>query len=588
MRANFLASLPDRLLRILVLAVTCISVISPTEAAAPGRNLAIAGNEHRVALVIGNAAYTQGPLANPVNDARAMAKLLRSLGFDVVLRENLKVRDIGSVYREFRSKVTPGGVALVFYAGHGVQFKGQNYFPAIDADLHSEDDVPLQSLNLGNLLDNMEEAKAGVGLVFLDACRDNPFMRRFRSATRGLAKAEAASGTLIHYATKPGSVASDGDGKNGTYTEALLAMMSQPGVPVEQMLKRVANRVVDKTKGKQEPWVEGNLRGDFYFVFQGPTMVGVQQSAVDSESEAWRMAEGAGNVAAMEAYLKEYPNGNYASAARIKISALTESKPAQNSNGLEKPVNANLPRGDVLAKVNGQAIPKMVGRALIDGQIAQGKSDTDELRKAVTEELVRRTILTQEAVKNGLGQFPNVAGVKTSIDGQSFLAQQGVLIGAYLNDYVRTHPVTDEQVKKEYAEISAKLGNKEYKARHILVEKEDEAKAIIAKLTKGEKIEDLAKDSKDPGSKDRGGDLGWANPASFLPPFSAAMIKLEKGKFTETPVKSDFGWHVIQLEDTRELKLPGIEEAKAQIGQQLTQRMVQKHIDELRAKAKVE
>ncbi|MCX7146449.1 MAG: peptidylprolyl isomerase, partial [Sulfuritalea sp.] len=387
---------------------------------------------------------------------------------------------------------------------------------------------------------------------------------------------EAASGTLIHYATKPGSVASDGDGKNGTYTEALLAMMSQPGVPVEQMLKRVANRVVDKTKGKQEPWVEGNLRGDFYFVFQGPTMVGVQQSAVDSESEAWRMAEGAGNVAAMEAYLKEYPNGNYASAARIKISALTkESKPEQNSNGLEKPVNANLPRGDVLAKVNGQAIPKMVGRALIDGQIAQGKSDTDELRKAVTEELVRRTILTQEAVKNGLGQFPNVAGVKTSIDGQSFLAQQGVLIGAYLNDYVRTHPVTDEQVKKEYAEISAKLGNKEYKARHILVEKADEAKAIIAKLTKGEKIEDLAKDSKDPGSKDRGGDLGWANPASFVPPFSAAMIKLEK-------------WHVIQLEDTRELKLPGIEEAKAQIGQQLTQRMVQKHIDELRAKAKVE
>ena len=168
------------------------------------------------------------------------------------------------------------------------------------------------------------------------------------------------------------------------------------------------------------------------------------------------------------------------------------------------------------------------------------------------------------------------------------LARQGVLIGAYLNDYVRSHPVTEDQIKKEYENIKAKLGNKEYKARHVLVEKEDEAKAIIEKLKKGEKFEDLAKASKDPGSKDRGGDLGWANPASFVPPFSAAMTKLEKGKFTETPVKSDFGWHIIQLDDTRDLKLPTMDEAKGQISQQLQQRMVQKHIEELRAKAKVE
>ncbi|MDP1734153.1 MAG: peptidylprolyl isomerase [Sulfuritalea sp.] len=233
------------------------------------------------------------------------------------------------------------------------------------------------------------------------------------------------------------------------------------------------------------------------------------------------------------------------------------------------------------ATVNGKAIPKVRADALIAGQAAQGQPDSPELRKAVTEELVRREVLTQESIKKGFDKKPEVQG-------QVELARQGVLIGAYLNDYVKTHPVTEEQVKKEYAEISAKLGNKEYKARHILVEKEDEAKAIIAKLAKGEKIEDLAKDSKDPGSKDRGGDLGWANPASFVPPFSAAMTKLEKGKFTETPVKSDFGWHIIQLEDIRELKLPGFDEAKAQIGQQLTQRMVQKHIDELRAKAKVE
>ena len=233
------------------------------------------------------------------------------------------------------------------------------------------------------------------------------------------------------------------------------------------------------------------------------------------------------------------------------------------------------------AVVNGKAIPSDRADALIAGQAAQGQPDSPELRKAVKEELIRREILTQESVKKGFDKKP-------AIQGQMDLARQGVLIGAYLNDYVKSHPVTDEQIKAEYAVITAKLGNKEYKARHILVETEDQAKAIVAKLKKGEKFEDLAKESKDPGSKDRGGDLGWASPASFVPAFSAAMTKLEKGKYTEAAVKTDFGWHVILLEDTRELKLPPMEEAKTQIAQQLQQRMVQKHIDDLRAKAKVE
>lgn len=265
-----------------------------------------------------------------MNDARAMADKLRSLGFDVIQRENLKTREIGAVYREFRSKIQPGGTALVFYAGHGLQFKGQNYFPAIDSDINSEEDVPLQSLNLSQLLDNMEEAKAGVSLVFLDACRDNPFARRFRSATRGLAKVEAASGTLIFYATKPGSVAADGDGKNGTYTEALLAQMSEPGVPVELMHKKVINRVVGKTKGKQEPWAEGSLRGDFYFIFKGPTTVNIQ-NALDPDAEAWKAAEALNTASAYRAYLESYPDGRFAAGAKIKLSApnrLAAEKPA--------------------------------------------------------------------------------------------------------------------------------------------------------------------------------------------------------------------------------------------------------------------
>lgn len=299
----------------------------------PDRNLrpqAASGNDKRLALVIGNATYKSSPLANPVNDARAMADKLRSLGFDVIQRENLKTREIGAVYREFRSKIQPGGTALVFYAGHGLQFKGQNYFPAVDSDINSEEDVPLQSLNLSQLLDNMEEAKAGVSLVFLDACRDNPFARRFRSATRGLAKVEAASGTLIFYATKPGSVAADGDGKNGTYTEALLAQMSEPGVPVELMHKKVINRVVGKTKGKQEPWAEGSLRGDFYFIFKGPTTVDIQ-NALDPDAEAWKAAEALNTASAYRAYLESYPDGRFAAGAKIKLSdpnRLAAEKPA--------------------------------------------------------------------------------------------------------------------------------------------------------------------------------------------------------------------------------------------------------------------
>jgi peptidyl-prolyl cis-trans isomerase C len=237
--------------------------------------------------------------------------------------------------------------------------------------------------------------------------------------------------------------------------------------------------------------------------------------------------------------------------------------------------------GKPLATVNGKAIPGNRADVLVAGQAAQGRKDDAELRKAVREELVRREVIAQEAAKKGFDKKPEVQA-------QMAMAGQGVMIGAYLNDYVATHPITDEMIKAEYDTIRKALGEKEYKARHILVESEGEAKDIIEKLKKGERFEDLAKASKDPGSKERGGDLGWANQAAYVKPFSDAMMKLEKGKYTEAPVKSDFGWHVIQLDDTRELKAPGMDEVKPQLSQRLQQRLVEKHVMELRAKAKVE
>lgn len=240
-------------------------------------------------------------------------------------------------------------------------------------------------------------------------------------------------------------------------------------------------------------------------------------------------------------------------------------------------------KGDkgVAVKVNGKAIPQSRLDAVVALQAAQGQPDSPEARNAVKEFLVRREVVTQESIKNGFEK-------KNEVQAQLEMARQEVLINAYLGDYVQKNPVTDAQIKKEYDSIKARMGDKEYKVRHVLLEKEDEAKAVIASLKKGDKFDELAKQSKDPGSKDKGGDLGWANLASFVPTFSEAMSKLEKGKFTETPVKSDFGWHVIQLDDTRELKLPTLDEAKGQIGMQLQQRMVQQHIEELRKKAKVQ
>ncbi|MCK9983531.1 MAG: peptidyl-prolyl cis-trans isomerase C [Azoarcus sp.] len=233
------------------------------------------------------------------------------------------------------------------------------------------------------------------------------------------------------------------------------------------------------------------------------------------------------------------------------------------------------------ATVNGTAIPAARADVMFNEQRAQGAPDNPQLRDAVREELIRREVLAQEAAKKGLDK-------KTEVQAQMDLARQAVLLRAYIQDYVKTNPVTDADLKKEYDSVKSKMGSKEYKPRHVLVETEDEAKAIIAKLKAGEKFDALAKQSKDPGSKDNGGDLGWSNPGMFVKPFSDAMVKLEKGKYSDTPVKSDFGYHVIQLDDVRDLKAPDFDEVKPQLEQRLQQQKIEKHIMDLRAKAKVQ
>jgi peptidyl-prolyl cis-trans isomerase C len=234
-----------------------------------------------------------------------------------------------------------------------------------------------------------------------------------------------------------------------------------------------------------------------------------------------------------------------------------------------------------LATVNGKPVPSSRADLMVKQMVSQGQQDTPELRAMVKDEMINREILVQEADKLGLGTKPEV---KNQID----IARQSILIRALVADQLKKNPIKDADIKAEYDKFKAQAGDKEYHVRHILVDKEEDAKAIIAKLKAGAKFEDLAKQSKDPGSAANGGDLDWATPSSFVKPFSDAMVSLQKGQLLETPVKTQFGYHVIRLDDVRAAKIPTLEEVKPQITEALQQKKLQEYQKQLRAKAKVQ
>jgi len=237
--------------------------------------------------------------------------------------------------------------------------------------------------------------------------------------------------------------------------------------------------------------------------------------------------------------------------------------------------------GSTFVTVNGVAIPQTLADLIIAGEKARGTPDSPELKKAVREQLIGRELLIQEAKKAGLDKKPEVVA-------QAEVARQGIYINAYVQDYTKKNPISDAQLRTQYDAIKNQLGNTEYKTRHILVKNEDDAKAIIANLKKGAKFEELAKQSIDPGSKDNGGDLGWASAGNFVKPFSDGLTSLSKGKYTEIPVKTEFGYHVILLEDSRPLTVPPFEEIKLRLLQQAQSQQISKLVEGLRAKAKVD
>jgi uncharacterized protein YkwD len=280
----------------------------------------------RSALVIGNAAYEKAPLDNPVNDASDMAETLMQLGFEVTALNDASRREMEEAIETFSQKLRQGGVGLFYYAGHGVQIQGENYLIPVGSRINREQDVKYEAVPVGRVMGGMEDAGNDINIVILDACRDNPFARSVRSAQSGLASLQAPRGSLIAYATSPGAVAVDGNGRNSFYTQLLLEAMRTPGMRVEQVFKQVRKGVLAATNDMQTPWESSSLVGDFYFV---PQVSSSPSSEPDPEVVMWSMAENSSNLEDIQEFLDAYPDGRFAPAARLKLKQLRRQQPKE-------------------------------------------------------------------------------------------------------------------------------------------------------------------------------------------------------------------------------------------------------------------
>jgi tol-pal system protein YbgF len=335
--------------------------------------------EKRVALVIGNGAYKLGALKNPPNDAKLIGKTLRSLGFHVIERTDLTQRGMKRAISEFGTELANAGddaVGMFFYAGHGVQAKGNNYLLPTDAELNKESDLELYAVRANWVLGQMEEAGNRVNLVVLDACRNNPFTRSWkRSVTRGLARMEAPRGTMIAYATRPGDVAADGKGNNSPYTKAFSDAIQTPGLTLSSVFIKTRNSVIKQTSNEQVPWEEGGLTAELYLAGQGNIQVAAiqPQSAVPIDEKAvelefWQSVKDSQSKPDYEAYLSKYPNGAFSGLATARIAALTPSLPVAPSFVM-LPLDEEMV---ALKTANIRSMPSVNGRKV--GKVGAGRT----------------------------------------------------------------------------------------------------------------------------------------------------------------------------------------------------------------------
>jgi uncharacterized caspase-like protein len=288
--------------------------------------------ELRVALVIGNAGYKDLPLDNPQNDAADMAAALREMGFRVILKRDADSRGMRNAVREFGAELRNADVGLFYYAGHGVQLGGANYLLPVGADIRTQADAEDVSLDVNYVLRTMEGSQARVRIVILDACRNNPYPRAFRSAALGLAPMTAVTGSVVAFATAPGSLAADGEGRNGMYTKHLLESLRHPESDILKVFQRTRAGVVRETGGRQTPWESTSLVGDFHFrapqattqlASAAPAAVATPAADPTATDRAyWESVKDTKNPDELQAYLDQFPNGLFAGLARARMRAL--------------------------------------------------------------------------------------------------------------------------------------------------------------------------------------------------------------------------------------------------------------------------
>ena len=333
--------------------------------------------EQRIALVIGNGAYPVyvGELPNPTNDARLMAKTLRDLDFDVIEVLDGGEKDMKRAIRDFGKKLNDAGrdgVGLFYYAGHGLQVKGTNYLIPIDAEIETEGDVDLSAITVDSVLGMMEFSQVRLSFIVLDACRNNPFARGFRSVTRGLARMDAPQGSLVAYATAPGDVAADGEGENSPYTSAL-AQGLKSSLPVEQMFREVRNSVMEQTDKRQTPWESSSLTGDnFYFNPQAQkvtasakpvqsvqsTPVSQPQVVYTPDMLAWQTIQDSGNPDELRQFILAFPDSPFVGIAEARLNSITETVIEQRVQSLSTTSavsNATKEERDAITQVSEQA-----------------------------------------------------------------------------------------------------------------------------------------------------------------------------------------------------------------------------------------
>ncbi|WP_024516517.1 caspase family protein [Bradyrhizobium sp. Tv2a-2] len=386
--------------------------------------------DKRVALILGNSAYQNAPpLANPVNDSALIAARLKAAGFDVVdSRRDLSALQTRRALRDFEDNARDADIAVVYYAGHGIEVDGTNYLIPVDAKLERDSDVYDEALSLDRVLVAVEPAKK-LRLVILDACRDNPFAKTMKRAiasrgiSSGLAKIEPTSpNTLIAYSAKAGSTAQDGDGKNSPFTTALASHLTTPGLDVRKAFGFVRDDVLKATSNRQEPFVYGSLGGNDVALVAAPAapIAAAPQPAASSQADARRdyeLAMQVGSKAALEAFLAQYPNGFYASLARSQLDKIATAAPAapakpqppapvQVAKGLDKPADAS------------SAAPAVPDKSTNVAALTAGAPPAD-LARSVQAELRRVGCLTSAADGNwnatsqrSLSQFNRYAGTK--------------------------------------------------------------------------------------------------------------------------------------------------------------------------------